>query len=109
MTLLFSPNLSSSVERPEVTRWRHCADHLEDAMSATCVGRFVLWRLMDIGMQIKPEKTVVVHLTLTEVEARWLRGYVQNPHCELKDESLEDSSMRERFFSGLTEAMDSSC
>lgn len=49
-----------------------------------------------------------VMLALSEKEATWLRAYVQNPHCEPEDESPEDSKMREAFFNGINEAMDSS-
>lgn len=46
-------------------------------------------------------KTVsMVTLQLSEKEAKWLKGYVQNPLME--DESAQDSQMRQELFNALT-------
>ena len=54
-------------------------------------------------MKAKTSKTLMVHLQLTEDEARMLKGLVQNPVSE--DEGTNDANFRECLFDLLTEAL----
>jgi len=47
-------------------------------------------------MKIKVRKAKVYILELTEAEASWLHGYMQNAVYE--DEDAHDEDMRNRFF-----------
>lgn len=44
-----------------------------------------------------------VQLTLTEAEAHWVKGLMQNPMCE--NESTEDSDNRYKLFHALKQAL----
>ncbi len=46
-------------------------------------------------------KQVQVKLILSVNETNWLKTYLQNPCCDPKDESKEDSDMRLRLFNAL--------
>ena len=50
-------------------------------------------------MKATVEKTIVVHITLDQEEAHWLKGIVQNKLYE--NESDLDTEMRERVWNTL--------
>lgn len=57
-------------------------------------------------MEAKVKTDVSVVLTLTECEARWLRGMMQNPiNTTYEEENQFDSDMRKLFFDELTNKM----
>jgi len=51
-------------------------------------------------------KTLTVTLNLDELEARWLKGIMQNPLDDqtIHEESHTDKTMRKTFFDALVEA-----
>lgn len=55
-----------------------------------------------------PEKTVQIHLTLSEEEARWLAAYTQNPMYSTypaSPEMPEEQAKRCSIFEALTKAL----
>ena len=56
----------------------------------------------EIKTEIKTDRKITI--TLTEREARWLKGVVQNPiGCDRGEEDHEESEMRKRFWDALSE------
>jgi hypothetical protein len=58
-------------------------------------------------MQIDVKHTVAVNIALTESEARWLQGVMQNPlHGQPPErEAVSDRRMRALFWEALTGAL----
>jgi hypothetical protein len=55
-------------------------------------------------MKVIKNQSVTFTMQLTEDEARWLKGMVQNAiGCELKDEPFKQTEMRMKFWRALTE------
>lgn len=55
-------------------------------------------------MKIIKNQSITFTMELTEEEARWLKGMVQNAICcNLKDEPFEQTEMRMKFWDALTE------
>ena len=52
-------------------------------------------------MKSNVETVKTYTLVLTEEEAAWHRGYMQNPMCDPNNEPLDDSIYRRRFFDAV--------
>jgi hypothetical protein len=65
-----------------------------------------MWRRVGVGgvnmVEVRVTTKKVVALVLSEQEARWLKGVMQNPLFH--DESEEDSVTRYTIFNGLKDA-----
>lgn len=53
-------------------------------------------------MKVEYEITRLIKLELTQEEAEWLRGYLQNA---VGEESRQQASMRDRFFTALSKGL----
>lgn len=52
-------------------------------------------------MQTHTETKRVITITLEEVEAEWLKNFIQNPHCPPGEEPYDQYQMREALFNSL--------
>ena len=52
-------------------------------------------------MKSKIEKKIKIVLELSDTEAHWLKGYVQNPCCDGTVETDHDIIMRKELFDAL--------
>lgn len=57
-------------------------------------------------MEARLETKTKMALILSEKEATWLQGYLQNAIGYLHEEDEEDTIMRREIFTGLVEAWD---
>lgn len=55
-------------------------------------------------MNVTTHKAIMVEVALTEDEARWLIGVMQNP-LSAQPEDVDYQRMREMFFTHLTRAL----
>ena len=53
-------------------------------------------------MKVTELKTTKIILELDEIEAEWLKNYVQNPLIE--NETIKDTEMREKLFNAIVQA-----
>jgi hypothetical protein len=57
-------------------------------------------------MESEREDVVQITLTMNEEEAVWLRGFVQNPHCQPNLESGFERQTRESLFIALRNCLE---
>lgn len=56
-------------------------------------------------MECETKKVLKVYLALEEVEAKWLKNYLQNSMVPLEEENETDAEMRRTFFNVLDNAL----